>query len=211
MAREVALHILQILETETSKEKMLSKEEILQLLSDRYDILIEEKSFYRKIDEIIAAGYKVERTKGRTTKYYLNTYRFNEAEMLYLTILLLGNKDISTKEANTMVRKLVNMPIHSAVNQSYFKYKNKFEHLNNPINFINRLSLIVKAIEEKKVVSCKEILSCNNNEYKFSDVLNLYPIDFKIENNNIYIDAFNSEKTNKRTYLLRNLINVEIN
>ena len=57
MAKQVSLQILRILEENTDMEHMLSKQDILQKLADRYETYIEEGAFYRKIEELEEAGY----------------------------------------------------------------------------------------------------------------------------------------------------------
>ena len=52
---------------------MLSKEEILKKLQEDEFITLEEKAFYRKIEELRELGYDVRSTKGNRTKYFLDT------------------------------------------------------------------------------------------------------------------------------------------
>ena len=69
MASNTILHILHILEQYTDRNHMLSKEEILKELQEDEFITLEEKAFYRKIEELRELGYDVRSTKGNRTKY----------------------------------------------------------------------------------------------------------------------------------------------
>lgn len=91
MAKEIALEILKILEKYSDKEHKLTKGQIMDFLCDEYDRSIEEKAFYRKIEELQNAGYKIIKTMGKYSTYYLDLPRLTASEMLYLSIMILGS------------------------------------------------------------------------------------------------------------------------
>ncbi|MBQ9919224.1 MAG: hypothetical protein IJO49_00205 [Clostridia bacterium] len=62
------LKLLQIFENETDNEHALTKVEVLQKLQDE-GFAMEEKQFYRKVQELKDNGYDIEIQKGRQTKY----------------------------------------------------------------------------------------------------------------------------------------------
>ena len=206
MAKQVSLEILRILEEQTDSEHMLSKKEILDELSNRFATYIEEGAFYRKIEELEAAGYKIIHTRGRTTKYCLDIPRLTKDELLYLSMMIAGSPDISTAEANKMIMTLSAMPVHRCAVLHFDKYKKQLESNNSATNQIKKFSTIVSAIENQKGITCKCVRFVEG-EYEFSNMKVLYPQSFRYDGKDCVVECLEDEMP--VSYFLRALINVE--
>ena len=208
MAKQVSLQILRILEENTDREHMLSKEEILQMLGDIYDTYIGEGAFYRKIEELEEAGYKIVHTRGRTTKYCLDTPRLTKEELLYLSAMIKGSPDLSAAEAERMITSISGMSVHRQATPHLDKYRELLEANNTATNQIKKFGLIVSAIEGGKAISCKCYKINKEGEYLFSDEKTLYPKSFYFDGKDCIIIVL--ENKQECTYILRELINVEL-
>lgn len=208
MAKEIALELLKILEEETDKGHKLSKEQLLQELLDRYNTDIEDKSFYRKIQEIEAAGFAIEKTRGNATKYYLNIERLTEGEILYLSALILGNSDLSEKEAGHLLRVIGGLPRHNSALHYYKEYKEKFKTNHSRTNQMGKFSLLVEAIEKKQYIRYKQIVEEGEDGILFSELQEALPKDFNIVNNHIQIVL--EEAGTQKNIFLTEIIDVEI-
>ena len=78
------LRLLQIFENETDSEHALTKVEIIDLLERGGYEKINEKQFYRKVDELRENGYDIEIRKGKQTRYFLRKNRLTKEEWIYL-------------------------------------------------------------------------------------------------------------------------------
>ena len=208
MAKQVSLQILRILEENTDREHMLSKEDILQELGNIYDTYIGEGAFYRKIEELEEAGYKIVHTRGRTTKYCLDVPRLTKEELLYLSAMIKGSPDLSAVEAERMITSISSMSVHRQAVPHLDKYSGLLEANNTATNQIKKFGLIVSAIEGGKAISCKCYKINKEGEYLFSDEKILYPKSFYFDGKDCIVTA--SECKKEVSYLLRELINVEL-
>ena len=205
MAKEVALELLKILEEYSDKDHGLSKEQIFQLLLDNYGRELEEKAFYRKIEELQNAGFDIVKTKGRYSKYYLDTPRLSPSELLYLSVMLYGSSDIAAKEAKNIVDTLYSMSVHQYGAENYQRYRNKLRENNMLTRQINKFALLIDTMESKKKLSYKIVL--NFEQGQFSEKRVGIPVNFSVENNLIYFVI--DENGKSCTYQLKDLINVE--
>lgn len=158
MASNTILHILHILEQYTDRNHMLSKEEILKELQEDEFITLEEKAFYRKIEELRELGYDVRSTKGNRTKYFLDTPRFTSEELLMLSAIILGSPDISKAEADRLINTLYAMSVHSDYIGTYEKLKPALKSNNQSAqaaNQIQKFHVLYTAIKNYEKVSCK--------------------------------------------------------
>lgn len=200
------LRLLQIFENETDSEHALTKVEIIDLLErDGYE-KINEKQFYRKIDELRENGYDIEVRKGKQTRYFLRKNRLTKEEWIYLLTLILGNKDLSKKETRHIIDCLEGMNIcFKSVDYAEY-YKAKISAEKSRFNQLANFRELLKAIDEKKMVSCKQILDLE--EGGFSEEKQLSLIDFAAVDNRIIINVIENDQ--QKTYFLSDLIDVEI-
>lgn len=207
MSREIALELLKIFEEYTDRDHKLTKENLAQLLENKYNRTIEEKAFYRKIEELQSAGFKIVKTKGRHATYYIDMPRLTTNELLYLSIMIMGSSDISSREANHLITRLQAMPIHRLSNSQLEEYKAKLKSNNTHTDQIKKFSTIFNAIKSNGELSYKEVFSLS--PLNFSSAKHGVPRDFSVENNQI-VFVFQEGNLFKK-YQLKDLIDVEEN
>ena len=198
MASNTILHILHILEQYTDRNHMLSKEEILKELQEDEFITLEEKAFYRKIEELRALGYDVRSTKGNRTKYFLDTPRFTSEELLMLSAIILGSPDISKAEADRLINTLYAMSVHSDYIGTYEKLKPALKSNNQSAqaaNQIQKFHVLYTAIKNHEKVSCKIRLNDIDGRPTFSSRGVLEPVSLQFDARRIeellpYIDRY---------------------
>lgn len=205
MTRETALELLKILEEYSDRDNKLSKGAILAYMENIYNHSIEEKAFYRKIEELQKAGFKIVQTKGRHATYYLDMPRLTVNELLYLSIMIMGSSDISSREANHLISRLQSMPIHKLSNSQIEEYKAKLKSNNMQTDQIKKFAIIFNAMKSQGKLSYREVLDFNT--LSFSQTKSGIPQDFAIVNNQIMFVFLEGNCT--KTYSLKSLINVE--
>lgn len=205
MANGTVLQLLRTLEKYTDREHSLSKEEILQIMQDDYDVCMEEKAFYRKIDELEGAGFAVVKTKGRYSRYYLNTHRLSSSELLYLSVLLYGSSNISSGEAKQIVDTLGEMDVHQNSKSDCSRYRDKLRANNMRTRQIEKFASLLRSMEQHMQVSYKVVLDLATNSFSETRIGNV--VDFFVSSNLVYFVIDNSGT--RSTYQLKELINVE--
>ena len=205
MARETALELLKIFEEYSDKNNKLSKKEILDYLSEKYNHTIDEKAFYRKVEELQKAGFKIVQTKGKYATYYLDTPRLTSNELLYLSIMIMGSSDISSREASHLISRLNAMPIHQLGSSQLYEYKEKLKSNNTQTDQIKKFAIIFNAMKSRSELSYREVLDISKRE--FTPSKRGIPQDFSIVDNQITF-VFQEDGLLK-TYSLKDLINVE--
>ena len=200
------LRLLQIFENETDEDHALTKIEIMDILErDGYD-RINEKQFYRKVDELRENGYDIEVHKGKRTRYCLRKNRLTKEEWIFLLTLILGSKDLTKKETRRIIDCLESMSVCFKSIDYAEDYKDKMSAEKSPFSQLDNFQAVLKAIEDKKGISCKQIVDRGN--LIFSDEKQIEGLDFGAENNRIII--YGIEDGKKVSYLLGDLIDVEI-
>ncbi len=198
------LKLLQIFEDKTDEEHMLTKNEILQELADEGYETINEKQFYRKIEELRENGYRIESKKGRSTYYYLKRSRLTKAEWTYLLTLLLNNKDLSVKETNHMIDALENMAVCVSSVEYMRNRKERMATDKSKFGQLKNFKVILQAIEEHRSVEYTQ-LSYEGSRPVFFERKTLAPVDFTAMDNRVYICTREGER-----YLLGEMLDVEI-
>ena len=211
MASNTILHILHILEQYTDRNHMLSKEEILKKLQEDEFITLEEKAFYRKIEELRELGYDVRSTKGNRTKYFLDTPRFTSEELLMLSAIILGSPDISKAEAGRLINTLYAMRVHSDHIGAYGKLKPVLKSNNQSAQAANQMQkfhALCTAIENHEKVSCKIRLDDVEGIPSFSSRVVLEPVSIQFDTRHILIEC--RAAGSSQTYPLCQMIDVEL-
>lgn len=211
MASNTILHILHILEQYTDRNHMLSKEDILKKLQEDEFITLEEKAFYRKIEELRELAYDVRSTKGNRTKYFLDTPRFTSEELLMLSAIILGSPDISKAEAGRLINTLYAMSVHSDYIGAYEKLKPALKSNNQSAQAANQMQkfhALCTAIENHEKVSCKIRLDDVEGIPTFSSRLVLEPVSIQFDTRHILIEC--RAAGSLQTYPLCQMIDVEL-
>lgn len=212
-SKEIALELLKILEEETDKEHLLSKEQLIQAHYDEYrwedgKDPIGEKTFYAKIDEIHEAGFPVRRTKGKWTKYCLDDVRLTGEELLFLVSMIKSSPDLGEEEAETLANKLLAMRVHQRAKEYVEEHASIVEEHHNPApNQIRNYAVLLGAIGNAGKVTCKFILS-REGGYRFSETRTIRPraIGFTREGARVTFDENGVTQSNVP---LRDLVNIE--
>lgn len=200
------LQLLHIFEDNTDNEHALTKAEILQKLQDE-GFSMEEKQFYRKVQELNENGYHIEIQKGRQTKYFLRKSRLSKEEWIFLLTLILGSKDLSNKETKHIIECLERMSIcYNSIDYAE-EYKNKIVVEKSKYNQLKNFHVILNAIDKDKIVECKTARQING-VWDISELKTLKPVSFTSKDNRIIINVI--EKNIKTDYFLSELIDVEI-
>ena len=159
---------------------------------------MEEKAFYRKIEELRELGYDVRSTKGNRTKYFLDTPRFTSEELLMLSAIILGSPDISKAEADRLINTLYAMSVHSDYIGTYEKLKPALKSNNQSAqaaNQIQKFHVLYTAIKNHEKVSCKIRLNDIDGRPTFSSRGVLEPVSLQFDARRIeellpYIDRY---------------------
>ena len=189
-SKEIALELLKVLEENTDKNHLLSKEQIIQKHLNQYrtdneEKGIQEKTFYVKIDEIEAAGFPIKRTKGKTTRYYLGE-----------------------EEAEVLSKKLLSIRAHKKAKEYVKQHSFIVKERHNPVSKqIHYLAVLLEAKRRAGKVSCKIVLS-REGGYKFSERLTIYPRQIDFTRKGILV-SFDHNGVTKYDVPLRDLIDIE--
>ena len=210
-SKEIALELLKILEENTDRNNLLSKKDLVELHGDKYrddEDDIQDKTFYVKMDEIEAAGFPVKRTKGKTTRYYLDEDRLSGEELLFLACMIKSSPDLGEEEAEVLSNKLLSIRAHKKAKEYVKQHSSIVEERHNPVSKqIHYLALLLEAQQRAGKVSCNLILS-REGGYTFSGRCIIRPrqIDFTREG---ILVSFDHNGVTKYDVPLRDLIDIE--
>ena len=199
------LQLLQIFENETDSEHMLTKAEILQMLVDSGYGKIEEKQFYRKIEELRENGYDIEVRKGKQTRYFLRKNRLSKEEWIFLLVLILGNKDLSRKETKHIIDCLESMSVCLKSTDYAERYKDEVIVSKSRFNQLTNFREILNAIEANRSISFKQLI--DEDTPIISDKKEIIPTSFGVRDNQIIV--FGTQKNKTCEYFLREMLDVE--
>ena len=116
---DTTLLILKILMEATSKERPITKVEILDILANKYFKIIETKQFYNCYDRLIESGFPVVKVKGRRAVYYYDSAMLRESDIIYL-LSLIDNDNISINDKERLRKALVYNPFNNEYYNSIF-------------------------------------------------------------------------------------------
>ena len=210
-SKEIALELLKVLEEHTDKDHLLSKRDLLRLHSWDYEEdgdEIQEKTFYLKIDEIAAAGFPIKRTKGKTTKYYLDDVRLTGEELLFLVSMIKSSPDLGEEEAEALTEKLLSMRIHKKAKEYVKQHASVVQERHNPVpNQIRYCAILLEAARRAGKVSCKYVLS-RENGCQCSETRTVFPraVEFTRDGVRVTLD---DDGVTKYNVPLRDLIDIE--
>ena len=181
------LALLKIFEDNTDDDNKLSKKKILGILAAKYGIDMEEKQFYRKIQELKDNGYAIEMQRiGKSTYYFMRKSRLTKEEWIYLICLLMGNRDLSVAETRKIVQSLEGMSVCLKSRAYYQKYRGQMTRYKTPVNTLNNFSVVLDAIDNGLPFSCK-LKEEAEGEICFSERKTLLPTGFFFRNNRVYL------------------------
>lgn len=211
-SKEIALELLKVLEEYTDRNNLLSKRELVELHAERYrdddENDLQDKTFYLKIDEIHNAGFPIKRTKGKTTRYYLDDVRLTGEELLFLACMIKSSPDLGEEEAEALSEKLLSMRAHKKAEEYAKKHTSIVKARHNPVSRqIHYLAMLLEAARNAGKVSCKIVLS-REGGYKFSERLIIRPRKIDFTRDGILV-SFDLDGITKYDVPLRDIIDIE--
>lgn len=154
--------ILDILKEYSDENHKLTQQEIIRLLKSNYDMECDRRSVKNNILYLKELGYDISMDGG----YYLGEREFEDAELRMLIDSVLFSKNLTQKQAKTLIEKL------RAMGNRYFPAKVSYisnlpdmQHADNK-QLMYVLDMVNDAISEKK---------------KIRFIYNDYGIDFKLK------------------------------
>lgn len=209
MASINSVVILKILEEYSDQYHPLSKNDICILLSEQYGIDIEEKQFFRRIQELIEMSFPVVKTRGRYSTYYINKTDLTPEEVLYVYSLIKANKSISEQETERLILNLQNiMPFSFRESDIHMGFLDEQEFSKSKIDNIKKFQTIFRAIKNKEKIRYK-IGRLKESKYSFSEYKVLYPNNYFLLNCSFKIIGLDDDKK-EISINLEEMFNVEI-
>ena len=98
----VNIYILNILREYSDENHALTQQDILKQLESDYDVICDRRTVKAYVDEWIELGWDIVYDKG----YKLISREFDDAELRILIDSVLFSKSISTRQAQTLIKKL---------------------------------------------------------------------------------------------------------
>lgn len=146
------LALLKILEEYSDESHLLTRNQITDLLEEKYNLKVDRRTLYRNIEMLIDFGYDIETYSDNNKGYFLRERQFENSEVLLLCNAVHASHFIPDKSSNELVAKLL-------ATQSKYK-KNEFNknvYLHNKKKkdnkqFFYNIEQISKAIDEHKVI-----------------------------------------------------------
>ena len=141
--------ILEILETYSDSEHRLTQQEIIKILNRDYGMECDRRSVKANVLSLIELGYRIDIASG----YYLKERRFENPELRLLIDGILCSKNVSAKEAKSLIDKLI------GEGNKYFKTDVTHVHNLSEINrtgndeLFDTVSVLNEAISKKKKVA----------------------------------------------------------
>ena len=100
--RLLNMYILNILREYSDENHALTQQDILKQLESDYDVICDRRTVKAYVDEWIELGWDIVYDKG----YKLISREFDDAELRILIDSVLFSKSISTRQAQTLIKKL---------------------------------------------------------------------------------------------------------
>jgi predicted DNA-binding transcriptional regulator YafY len=179
------------------------------LLSKQYEIEIEEKQFFRRIQELIDMSFPVVKTRGRYSTYYLNKTDLSPEEVLYIYSLIKAHRSISEQETERIICNLQNILPYSLresdIHLDFLDYQN---HPKAKIDNVKKFNIIFGAIKNNQKIRYK-LAEIANNKYIFSEYKVIFPKNYML-NECSYIILGEDSVGKNISVKLEDMFNVEM-
>lgn len=201
------LRILQILKDETDSEHRLTQSEIVQRLSEEYDIVIERKAVGRNLSLLKEAGFGIESTNSGS---YMEDRTFEQSELRLLVDSVLCSRYINPKHSSELIDKIVELGGKNFKSHVKHIYSvGKWSKSDN-FEFFYNIEIADEAIENGK-----QITFCYN---KFDETARLKktfkqivsPYQMILHNQRYYLMAYNEYWKNMAFYRMDKITSAKI-
>lgn len=216
------LLILRILEEFSDEKHPLTREDIEQILDERYAITMERKAFFRHIkhlnelDDVDIRRVKVksnEPDKSVCAGFYLTDRAFSEMELRVIIDALSGSRYLSQWETEDLLARL------SSLSNRYFQKRMSSYQLvgsggktKNETLMIN-LEIIDEAIAEHKQIRFDLFCTGKNGEKELASWCkeSCTPVRYFVKDHSYYLVGLlhSSDKLHIVSYTLADMVNVE--
>ena len=153
--------ILEILKEYSDQEHRLTQQEIIRLLKSNYDMDCDRRSVKNNVMCLKELGYEISMEDG----YYLLEREFDDAELRMLIDSVLFSKNLTQKQAKTLIEKLKGM------GNRYFSAK---------VNHVSNLPELHHGDNKQLMYVLDTINEAISQHKKISFVYNKYGSDFKL-------------------------------
>lgn len=153
--------ILEILKEYSDQEHRLTQQEIIRLLKSNYDMDCDRRSVKNNVMCLKELGYEISMEDG----YYLLEREFDDAELRMLIDIVLFSKNLTQKQAKTLIEKLKGM------GNRYFSAK---------VNHVSNLPELHHGDNKQLMYVLDTINEAISQHKKISFVYNKYGSDFKL-------------------------------
>ena len=153
--------ILEILKEYSDQEHRLTQQEIIRLLKSNYDMDCDRRSVKNNVMCLKELGYEISMEDG----YYLLEREFDDAELRMLIDCVLFSKNLTQKQAKTLIEKL------KAMGNRYFSAK---------VNHVSNLPELHHGDNKQLMYVLDTINEAISQHKKISFVYNKYGSDFKL-------------------------------
>lgn len=153
--------ILEILKEYSDQEHRLTQQEIIRLLKSNYDMDCDRRSVKNNVMCLKELGYEISMEDG----YYLLEREFDDAELRMLIDSVLFSKNLTQKQAKTLIEKLKGM------GNRYFSAK---------VNHVSNLPELHHGDNKQLMYVLDTINEAISHHKKISFVYNKYGFDFKL-------------------------------
>lgn len=153
--------ILEILKEYSDQEHRLTQQEIIRLLKSNYDMDCDRRSVKNNVVSLKELGYEISMEDG----YYLLEREFDDAELRMLIDSVLFSKNLTQKQAKTLIEKLKGM------GNRYFSAK---------VNHVSNLPELHHGDNKQLMYVLDTINEAISQHKKISFVYNKYGSDFKL-------------------------------
>lgn len=201
------LRILQILEDETDKEHPYTQAQIINRLSEKYDITVERKAVGRNLSLLKEAGFGIESTKAGS---FFDDRTFEQSELRLLVDSILCSRYINKKHSEDLIEKIVALGGKNFKSHVKHIYSvGKWSKSDN-IEFFYNIEIADEAIERAKQITFHYNKFDETARLKKTYRQIVSPYQMILHNQRYYLMAYNEYWKNMAFYRMDKITDVEI-
>lgn len=144
--------LLDILTSRSDEDHILTAQELIEAIKEKYDVDIERRTIYSNIDLLRKLGYVISDYEDNGKGYFLEEKQFEKGEVLLLCNAIHASHFISKKQSSKLINKLLKtLSVHEAKefkDNVYLPNNQKKE--NNELMY--NIALVSEAIRDRKLI-----------------------------------------------------------